>query len=74
MQNTINNIFTFIIIALLVVITGQIFGEGMKREEIVECNKWEKQAETFPSFYLTKWQDDQCRAHGIVINTTVIEK
>lgn len=41
------------------------------RNETSECDIWMVQAKAFPSFYLTKWQDEQCRAHGIVIDAEV---
>jgi hypothetical protein len=53
---------------------------GTSREEVSECRKWESQAKEFgvynpknqTGFYLTKWQDQQCNAHGIKIDATVL--
>lgn len=45
---------------------------GISRSEIAECDTWSQQAKEFPSqFYLLSWQDQQCRAHGIVINAPI---
>lgn len=50
---------------------------GSDRGEIMECNKWHAQAAEFANnptsaqFFLTRWQKDQCDAHGITINAPV---
>jgi hypothetical protein len=44
---------------------------GMDRQEAVECDGWQQQAQQYPSFYLLKWQKEQCDANGIVINAKV---
>ena len=44
---------------------------GIPKGEKAECIKWEQQAREFPNFYLTKWQDEQCIANGIIINATI---
>lgn len=36
-----------------------------------ECVKWESWAEKYPKFYLTEWQEKQCRAMGIDIDAPV---
>ncbi len=44
---------------------------GFDRQEAVECQTWSEQASEYPGFFLLKWQDEQCRAHGIIINAPV---
>lgn len=44
---------------------------GMDKTEVVECQQWVAQAWAYPEFFLAKWQDEQCRAHGIIINSVV---
>lgn len=58
--------------AFVAIITLMICGaiEGVKRQEIKECNQWQEQADTYPGFYLLDWQKEQCQAHGIEINFT----
>lgn len=44
---------------------------GESRTEVVECLTWQQQAKEYPSFYLLKWQRDQCNAHRIWIGAEV---
>lgn len=48
-----------------------LLDKGMSKQEIVDCNLWVAQSQEFRSFFITKWQDDQCRAHGIIIDAPV---
>ena len=41
------------------------------KQEKVECFTWQNQAEKYPNYYITNWQNEQCRVHGIIINTEV---
>jgi hypothetical protein len=50
---------------------GTLFMKSMDRSEIAECKLWENQSEEFKNFYLTGWQDSQCRHHGIIINAVI---
>ena len=43
----------------------------MNMGEINECNGWQNQSQHFPEFYLTQWQADQCKAHGIQIDAPI---
>lgn len=54
--------------------TVKLIIEGVRKNEVVDCLTWKDQAETFPNYFLLKWQDEQCRAHGIVIDTTVVKE
>ncbi len=61
----------FAIIAMLGLI-GIAFYYGNGQQEVVDCNKWAQQAQDYPrTFFLAKWQDEQCRAHGITINAPI---
>lgn len=44
---------------------------GSNKTEVVECQQWKSQAAEYKNFYLLQWQDDQCRAHDIIINAPV---
>lgn len=44
---------------------------GVNRTERVECFKWKEQAKTFPAFYITQWQKEQCDYNGITIDAPV---
>lgn len=48
-----------------------IINVGMNKSEIVDCYKWKKQASEYPSFYLLRWQADQCKAHNINIDAVI---
>lgn len=60
-----------LIFSVIALLFFSVFLIGSDRNEIVECNKWQQQAKEYPNFYLTKWQDDQCKAHDIVIQAQV---
>lgn len=46
---------------------------GTSRSEVVECNKWSQDAVGRPGYFLASWQDQQCRANGIIINVPVVK-
>lgn len=45
----------------------------LDRQEIVECKSLVAQSKAGydGKFFIAKWQDDQCRSHGIVIDAPV---
>ncbi len=47
------------------------FKGGIDRSEVVECRAWEQQAKDYDQFYIAKWQDEQCKAHKIIINAPI---
>ena len=57
--------------AFTIIILAGFLARGFTRQEKYECRKWEKQASEYPNYYLTSWQDEQCRAHGIKINAPI---
>lgn len=61
---------TLLVITLIIVIAF-IANLGFSKEEIVECNKLQAQAEEYPNFYITNWQADMCASHQISINAPV---
>jgi len=44
---------------------------GFDKNEEVECLKWQSESTQYANYYLTHWQDEQCRAHGIEISAPV---
>lgn len=40
---------------------------GAERQEFRDCLNWREQANTYPTFYLTDWQKQQCDHYGITI-------
>lgn len=62
---------TVVVIAAASILFGMVAFIGFGRNEVVECNQWQSQAQQYPSFYLVAWQKAQCDAHGIIINAPV---
>ena len=57
----------FIIAALLL-----LFSKAVSKQERLECQQWQAQAEQFPSYYLTRWQAEQCQHYGVEIDSPVL--
>ncbi len=79
-------IISIVVCVVVVFVAGILFAYtlnlGLNQSEINECVEWQKQAEEYQAvfggtkkelFYLTKWQADQCQAHGIIINAPIID-
>lgn len=45
--------------------------DGTAATERSECLQWAMEAQQRPGFYLTDWQDQQCRHYDIIINTFI---
>jgi hypothetical protein len=45
--------------------------QAVSNAEEVECLKLERQASEFEHFFLTEWQDEMCRTHGIIIGANI---
>ncbi len=75
-----NKIGKFLMLTALVVATLYLVNTGFNRGEEQECKKLVAQAseygrydsETQTGFYIMKWQDEMCRAHGIQIDAAVL--
>lgn len=50
---------------------GWLAQTAFNTNEINECMKWQQQARAYEGFFLTQWQADQCRAHGITISAPI---
>lgn len=58
------------LVSLFVIFTLTI-KYGFDKSEIVECKKWQKQAEQYELFYITQYQNQQCLAHNLVVNAPI---
>lgn len=61
-------------ILVAVLVSALVYGlwSGLQKNEVVECKTWLAQSVEYKdNFYLLNWQDEQCKAHNIVINATV---
>jgi len=43
------------------------FSVALHRQEVHECLTWQEQAEQYPAFYLTDWQEEQCKSVNIYV-------
>ena len=53
---------------LLLIAMSVLFGViilGVNQHEKVECFKWRSEAKTYPGYYFTDWQVDQCEVQGV---------
>ena len=50
------------------------FLKGVEKQEKVECLKWQEEAKIYDDYYITKWQDEQCRHYGIKIDAPIKKK
>ena len=55
------------------VLAALALNEALDRQEIADCQKWADQAGEYNGFFLAKWQDEQCRYHGVLINAVVVK-
>ena len=53
---------------------GRIFiAHGIERHEAAECKKWQEQKETYPGWYATQWQLNQCDHYGVDLGTAKLD-
>jgi hypothetical protein len=66
-------VYILIIVGTLATIAALVFGLNfaIQKSERLECIKWQKWAQEYPTFYLTQWQDAQCRHYNVPINAPV---
>lgn len=65
-------ICTILAAGALVVLALMLGNNALIKSANAECLQWEQDAKEYaPHFYLTKWQDDQCKAQGITINAPI---
>ncbi len=61
-------------VSMLIVLVGAIIEKGEYKSEVVECVKWQNESVLYPLYFITPWQNDQCNAHGIQIQATIVGK
>jgi 3D (Asp-Asp-Asp) domain-containing protein len=71
-QKILKAIFYIAIGLLLSFAFVKVAAVGLDRQEEYECQKWQQWAKDYPLFYLTRWQADQCEAHGIKVEAPVL--
>lgn len=60
-----------VIIPVIVVVAWTFISDALDKHEQYECRVWQQQAEDYPLFYKTTWQDAQCKHWGIPVNAPV---
>ncbi len=63
--------FIFLVAVILVVAIILGIDRGLDRQEVVECETWALEAREYQGYYILKWQDEQCKAHDIIINAPI---
>lgn len=48
-----------------------VMARAVDGNEVIECTQWNREAKHYPGYYLTQWQDEQCKYHGIVIDAPI---
>ena len=67
---------TIIIAATVIVLAATLVAAilvGTSKSEKAECMKWSQEADAYPGYFLATWQDEQCRANGIIINVPIVK-
>lgn len=70
----------FLIILIFLAVMSWLVIMSADKSEIVECQKLQSQSKEYPAynsktqtgFYITKWQAEQCKAHSMQIDATVL--
>jgi len=52
-------------IIIMLSLMSLIFIKGIEKQELHECEIWEKQSKEFRGWYSTDWQKDQCSHYKI---------
>lgn len=61
-------------VVIFVMISGAflfLMGGAMSGQEEFECQKWQSEAKQYSGYYITAWQDAQCRHYGVIIEAPV---
>lgn len=69
-----SNIVGGVCVILGVVLFVFLLNIDMSRAEVVDCLKWQKEAQEYPNYYLLQWQAMQCEAHDISIDAPIAQR
>jgi len=45
---------------------------GLQKQERLECQKWELEADKYSGYFIAEWQKEQCDSFGTQIEAPVI--
>lgn len=66
-----NNIIITVILCVIAFLLGVAVLEGMDRSARSACLEWAEMAETYPGFYLTPAEAEQCAYYQIPVDAPV---
>jgi len=66
-DNGINLFLGIVTVFGLIILMSWVLPMAFDKQMKAECYTWQKQAEQYPLFYLTEWQEEQCDELGIEI-------
>lgn len=58
--------------AIAVMLWSTLLLAILPRQERSECLKWQSDAKQYPLYYITAWQEAQCKVYKIKINAPVV--
>ena len=58
------------LVGMIIFIVVMITALNIREKE--ECNTWQSQSRQYTNYFITQWQADQCKAHGIIIDSPII--
>lgn len=57
----------FIVWLIFTLAFGSAIVYALNKQEVIDCLKWQNEAQEYSDYYLLDWQSAQCEAHGIKI-------
>lgn len=64
MKNTIN-IIILALVCVACLVGMEIIQEGLKKQELIECQRWFKHSQQYQGWYSMNWQRQQCLTYNI---------
>lgn len=66
------DIFATVLVVILLITFVVALQVAIDTSAKAECNKWVEESVTYPKFFLTENQKEQCDHYGIAVNAIVI--
>lgn len=71
MQKSFDGLLVIVGLGALITFIVILLPHALDRQAVADCTKWESYSKEYTNFYLTKSEDSECRAVGIIINAPV---
>lgn len=62
---------TFATIVGIILTMSMLMIHSLGESDAIECQKWAKEAQQYPAYYITSWQKAQCDYWSTPINAPV---